>query len=292
MHKLWMVVLVVMLVVVAPTIAQDAEPDTTPRLLSAYFGLDNALPRAANRACRGAFGADGMPVIFSHPVDMGTLEAGDFAVITEGGAVYTPRCVTLGPAADVGEMRTALLIGEFGDAVDDPPLTVEIVSEVLSGSGDPGTPQAANLANALNFFGASVAVTPLDAGPFLVDAEVIPEVDWVLDVRGRQGQGSGCPVDGLVQIVRVKWAGGVSKPGGDEVDDVEREAYTVTVLGADGTESDVTPFALGDLNDGDNNHHLCLDVAGEALSVTFAAGYLTDPNEDALNPEMTVAVQG
>ena len=39
-------------------------------LLSAFFGIDNGLPRAANRGiCRGAAGKDGMPVIFStsHP---------------------------------------------------------------------------------------------------------------------------------------------------------------------------------------------------------------------------------
>ena len=34
-------------------------------LLSAFFGIDNGLPRVANRGiCRGAAGQDGMPVIF------------------------------------------------------------------------------------------------------------------------------------------------------------------------------------------------------------------------------------
>jgi hypothetical protein len=53
----------------------------------------------------------------------------------------------------------------------------------------------------------------------------------------------------------------------------------------------VTPFALADLGDGDNNHLLCLDVRGEPLSVYFPAGYLYDPNEDTLNPETSIAVQ-
>ncbi len=35
-------------------------------LLSAFFGLDNGLPLRSEAVCRGAEGADGMPVIFSH----------------------------------------------------------------------------------------------------------------------------------------------------------------------------------------------------------------------------------
>ena len=44
------------------------------------------------------------------------------------------------------------------------------------------------------------------------------------------------------------------------------------------------PFALGNLNDNDNNHDLCLDVEGTPVSVSFPAGYVTDPNGD-LNPD-------
>lgn len=260
-------------------------------LLSAYFGLDNSLPRLINRVCRRGAGLDGMPVIFSHPVDQGTLEPEDFAVITESGVINTPRCATLAPATDVGEMRTVLLIGEFGNADDDPPVQVEIVDEILSGSGDPGAPATPDGEAALNFMGSTVDVTPLSAGPFLVDAEIVPEADWVLDVEGQQQQGSGCPSDGLVQIVRVKWAGGVTKPGNEEVDDLEREQYQVILIDADGEEVIVTPFALADLDDGDNNHMLCLDIEGEPVSVTFAEGYLTDPNEDTLNPETTVEIK-
>lgn len=35
-------------------------------LLSAFFGLDNGLPPRSEGVCRGAGGADGLPVIFSH----------------------------------------------------------------------------------------------------------------------------------------------------------------------------------------------------------------------------------
>jgi len=90
-------------------------------------------------------------------------------------------------------------------------------------------------------------------------------------------------------VVRVTWTGGVTKPGGDEIDDVERVQYKVTVLLEDGSKIEVTPFALADLGDSDNNHELCLDVAGTPQSVFFPAGYLTDPRED-LNPGTTIAI--
>lgn len=99
---------------------------------------------------------------------------------------------------------------------------------------------------------------------------------------------AGCPV-GAVQVVRATWAGGITKVGGDEVDDNERVAYRVTLRSEDGQESNVVPFAIGDLGDGDNNHELCLDQSEEPLGVQFSAGFVTDPRED-LNPKTQMTV--
>jgi len=55
------------------------------------------------------------------------------------------------------------------------------------------------------------------------------------------------------------------------------------------SQREITPVALADLGDGDNNHLLCLDTADAPLSVSFPAGVLTDPNDD-LNPATSVAV--
>ncbi len=257
-----------------------AAQDTVSQLLSAYFGLDNSLPLAANGLCLRARGQDGMPIIFSEVIDPGTLQADDFAVITESGVVNKPICATLSPAVDVGELRTVLLIGEFGDAENDPPVRVEIVGDILA-SG----------ASAANFLGAIVKVTPLSAGPNLIVAESVPQNQWTLDRESGRQQGDGCPSADTLQIVRVTWAGGVSNAQGDEAEDVERTLYRVTIKQADGTEAEVIPFALADLGDGDNNHLLCLDVRGEPVAVFFPAGYLLDPNRDTLNPDTSVSVQ-
>jgi hypothetical protein len=248
-------------------------------LLSAFFGLDNGLPPRSEAVCQGAGGADGMPVIFSRELNVDTLQPGDFRVTTASGNVGQLVCVTLLPAIDPGELRTALLVGEYGAAQTDPPVIVEIVGNVHS------------IDNTVNFKGASIEVTPLDPGPTLILAETLPRTIWRLgrESNGRPGSSTGCPTEGVEQIVRVVWTGGVTTVNNEEPGDLERNAYRVTVRSADGSATDVTPFALGDLADNDNNHELCLDTTDVPVSVSFPAGYLTDPNND-LNPATTVEV--
>lgn len=249
--------------------------------LSAFFGLDNGLPLPSNvRLCRGAGRADGMPLIFATEIAVATLQAGDIEVRTASGALGAVTCLTMAPALDTGELRTALLIGEFGSADADPPVTVTITGNVLSLDGR------------YNYRGTSVAVTPLAPGPTLVLAETSPEPQWKLGVtEGSFSVGTGCPV-GTTQAVRVVWAGGVTTPpDGGEPGDAERDRYRVELIDPAGATMEAIPFALGDLADGDNNHLLCLNVAGTPQRVTFPAGYLIDPNGD-VNPDTAVLVTG
>jgi hypothetical protein len=251
-----------------------AANDQTARLLSAFFGRDNGLGVGVNRICPGASGQDGMPIVLSHTIDPETLQSQDFRVFTRSGAERTPICSTLRPASDAGELRTVLLIGEFGDAANDPPVKVLVVDHLLSDgmTGDP-----------VNFRGTQTHVTPLDAGPSLVLAEVVPEDGW-----STEGRRSACP-EGIQQVVRATWAGGVRLPNGGEPGDVERALYRVTVEGPDGSSDEIVPAALADLGDRDNNHLLCLDTSAPAVSVSFPAGHLVDPNQD-LNQDTHVAV--
>ena len=247
-------------------------------LLSAFFGLDNALPRTARLICRRAPGKDGMPVIFSTEIDHTTIQAGDFRVTTASGATGKMLCVTLLPATDGGELRTVLLVGEFGAAETDPPVSVEIVGHLHSIDGT------------VDFRGAQVDVKPLAPGPSLVMAEIADPDAQDLGLGQRRTDGDDCPTDGILQAVRVVWAGGVALENGDEPGDAERDLYRVTVRAADGTDREIAPAALADLGDGDNNHLLCLDTADTPISVAFPAGVFTDPNDD-LNPATSVAVR-
>ncbi len=256
--------------------AAQAANGEAARPLSAFFGLDNRLPAGANLLCQGAAGQDGMPVVLSHTVDAETLQPGDFRIVTESGSERTPLCTTLRPAGDPGELRTVLLIGEFGNADDDPPVKVLVVGDLLS-DGVAGEP--------VNFRGTETSVTPLDAGPSLVLAEVVPEDRWSTESRG-----TACP-EGIRQVVRATWAGGVRLPNGDDAGDAERALYRVTVERPDGSRDEIAPAALADLQDQDNNHLLCLDTSAPAVAVSFPGGHLVDPNQD-LNPDTQVAVSG
>jgi hypothetical protein len=207
------------------------------------------------------------------------MQAGDFRVTTASGKVGEILAVTLAPADDKGEHRTVLFAGSYG-SIDDQPVKVEVVGNLLSKDGT------------LNFQGTGINVTPLEEGAKMVWAEVVPENEWEVGKKSTPlawGGGSGA-AEGSKQVVRVTWSGGITKPTGGEVDDAERLLYKVTVLLDDGRKVTVTPFALGDLGDGDNNHELCLDVDGTPESVYFPAGKVKDPRKD-LNPETTIVIQ-
>lgn len=259
-----------------PCISQEPSPPgtTSARLLSAFFGLDNGLGVGINRICPGASGQDGMPVVLSHTIDPATLQREDFRVVTRSGSERTPLCVTLAPARDPGELRTVLLIGELGDAANDPPVKALVVGDLLS-DGKAGGP--------VSFRGTETQVIPLDAGPTLALAEVVPEEEWSVS-----GRGSACP-PGAQQVVRATWTGGVRLPNGDDPGDAERELYRVTVERPDGSREEIAPAALAELGDNDNNHLLCLSTADRAVSVAFPAGHLVDPNRD-LNPDTQINV--
>ncbi len=258
-------------------IAQADAAGEPASLLSAFFGLDNELPFRANMLCLGAAGMDGMPVVLSQTVDQATLQPDDFQVVTASGELRVPSCATLRPAQDPGELRTVLLIGEFGNSDDDPPVSVQVVGELLSAAAH------SQSGKQVNFQGSSTEIIPLNAGPSLVLAQRIPIANLAPDTRGTT-----CP-EGVAQAVRVTWTGGVRRPGREEVGDAERQAYRVTVQRADGTTAEVIPARLADLEDGDNNHLLCLDTTDTAISVSFPAGHLVDPNQD-LNPHTQVDV--
>jgi len=254
--------------------AEEVREDAPVALLSAFFGLDNDLPFLANMLCLGASGQDGMPVVLSHTVDPESLQAEDFVVVSRSGAERTPHCVTLRPAQDPGELRTVLLIGEFGNSNEDPPESVRVTGDLFSVAED---------GEQVNFRGSRVKVIPLSAGPSLILAERIPVENLTSETRGTV-----CP-DDIAQVVRVTWTGGVRLPNREDPGDAERKLYEVTVARKDGSFDKIVPAALADLDDGDNNHFLCLDTPDDAISVRFPAGIFVDPNQD-LNPDSQVTV--
>ena len=251
----------------------DTSPikSSPPTLLSAFFGLDNAMPSAINILCFGAAGDDGMPVVLSHRISSDSLRPEQFQITTRSGQLRTPECATLRPAGDPGERRTVLLIGEFGNADTDPPEVVTIVEDLLS-----------DMAAPLNFKGQSVEVTPLSEGPSMVLAESVDREEWAVDRRGTQ-----CPSEGVRQIIRVTWNGGVRLANRDEPGDAEKGLYSIKMEPEQGESYITHPIAIAELGDNDNHHFLCLDTDDKASAVSFPSGHFIDPNRD-LNPDTSV----
>lgn len=239
-------------------VPRPALDEAPPRLVSAFFGLDHALPPESRWLCAEGPGRDGLPVTFSRRV-VGRVDPSAFTVTTRSGSRLHPTCATTAPATGRSKNHTVLLIGELGAEPADPPVRVEVTGSLpLEGGAD---------AQGLN-----AEITPLDAGPTLVLAFA----------GAPKAVDSSCPV-GARQVVVVVWAGGVTPAPGKTAED-HRAGYRVST-----TEGPVTPFALGDLGDRDNYVHLCLDTDAAATRVSFAPGLLVDPRGDA-NPETSVEV--
>jgi hypothetical protein len=238
-------------------------------IIAANYGSAGLPQNLGVLVCPDAPGRDGMPVHFETEVS-GPVYPEDFIVRGEGGDIRPVLCATFDPSDDIGDRRSILLIGEFGNA-EDQPVSVEVVGDIWSTDFS------------VSYQGAYADIIPLEAPPALILAEVVPEAEWDLDNPGTQlpwGGGTGCPSEGTQQVLRVAWGGGVLAVGGTEVTAAEWQRYTVVMRAEDGSIGLLRPFAAGDLNDGDNNHELCLNRSGRPLAVRFPAGLLQDPNND------------
>jgi hypothetical protein len=235
------------------------------KILSAFFGLDNALPKTSLGISPKAPGSDGMPVVFSHELDPNTLDATDFQIRTQKDQVYGVEVVTLKPASEAFELRTVLLIGDYGNAPENEPKEVEIIGDLLARSGQ-------------NFKGQKITVTPLDRGPFLSYAEYFKldnDYPYVAD-----GRGCDCPKNKTTTVVRTVWAGGVRAINGEELGEKALQNFSIILRNGKDTMT-IYPFQIADVGDNDNNIDLCIKEVGIPLSVNVKANTAIDPRDDA-----------
>lgn len=251
----------------------DIDKTREAHLLTAFFGLDNALPWDAIGLSWRAPCKDGMPLVFSQEVDPKTLDPSDFEITTEKGNKHIPNGVTLLPANEEFELRTILLIGDYGDYPDDEPVTVKIVGDLTSRSGQ-------------NYKGQLVRVIPLEEGPTLSYAEYFTfDQDYPYVENGR---GCDCPEKETHMVVRTVWAGGVRALNGNEPGQIELSSFEVTMV--QGTDTlIISPYQLADLADNDNNIDLCLKESGIPILVSVKENVAIDPRGDK-NPETKLKV--
>jgi len=244
-----------------------------PKILTAFFGLDNGLTRRTRVMYKKAPGKDGMPLVFSHELDPTTMEGADFAVTTAKGDVIIVEATSLLPANEEFELRTVLLIGEYGNHPDNPPVSVEVVGDLMARTGQ-------------NFKGKSIEVIPLEEGPVLSYAEyftIDEEYPYVA-----KGKGCDCPKEETKMVVKAVWSGGVRTINGEELGESERDDFTVTLVNGSDTVK-VTPFQLADLGDNENNIDLCISREGIPILLQVKENIAIDPNDDK-NPKSEIEI--
>ena len=230
-------------------------------LVSAFFGLDNALPGLMCNQPGSLL--DGMPVNFRFPLDPSSLAETDFEVVDSLGNTHTPGCVFLAPADEDGENRTVLLLSEFGTASTNPPVEVRIVGDLLTAETFSGESACSEIIN-LNGL-ATTNVVPLDAGPSLFFAQRI------------EGNLNECTSG--TQTIQVAWNGGVTPYiSGDAESDLFQ--YYVGYSDSAGVLIPHVPISISDIEDNDNFHQLCFASSEEIVQVSMMANTVEDPNHD------------
>lgn len=248
-----------------------AQTSTSGTLLSAFFSVNNALPNNVRSFCKDGPDMDSLPVVASDEIDETTLDPEDFEVTLLDGSKAVPICASLRPADEANENRTIHLIGEFGDPVTNPAITVKVVGDLRGEVRSDGLTPI--------FLDAEESVTALASGPAIVFAEKIITTELEL-ADTTTTMGTACPRTGTKQALRIMWDGSVTKDGATEITDTERVKFRVVLRLRDGSRKRVTPFAMGDLNDGDNVQDLCLKQGARPISVRVKAGAVADPNGD------------
>jgi len=254
MRKKTIVSVTAILFFVGNTISQDT-------LVSAFFGLDNALPGLLCNQPGSLL--DGMPVNFQFPLDASSLSETDFEVLDNLGNVHTPICALLAPANENGENRTVLLLGEFGTAVSNPPVEVSVVGDLLTTETFSGESACSEIIN-LNGI-TTTNVVPLADGPSLFFAQKI------------EGDLNEC-ISGT-QTIQVAWDGGVTPYiSSDEESDLFQ--YYTGYSDSSGVLVPHAPISIADINDNDNFHQLCFPTSEEIVKISMTANTVEDPNQD------------
>ncbi len=229
-------------------------------LISAFFGLDNGMPQKSMGIWSKAPGKDGMPLVFSHEIDPASLKPNVFQITTQNGDKLNVAFVTFKPAIEEFELRTILLIGEFGNSPENEPKEVEIIGDLKTRDGQ-------------NLKGQKIE----EMGPFISYAEYfLLDKDYPFREKG---VGCDCPKTETISVIRTVWAGGVRADNGKELGEKELSSFSITLIQNSDTFI-VHPFHIADIDDNDNNIDLCIKETGIPILVEAKENIAIDPRGD------------
>lgn len=241
----------------------QAKSQDSAVLVSAFFGLDDAIPLLGSFLCPGALGMDGMPVNFKFAIDATSLSAADFEVVDSLGTIHIPMCAVLGPANEPGENRSVLLFGEFGTADTNPPVEVRVVGDLLTSNALSDESACSEIMNLKGI--TTKNVIRLAEGPSLFFAQKL--------------DGNLTECSSGIQTIQAVWDGGITPYISD---DTESDLFQYYIGYADsaGVLIPHVPISIADINDNDNFHQLCFATNYQIVKISMMANTVEDPNGD------------
>jgi len=245
--------------------------------------VTNVASSIALKARCGLFGTwewmDGMPVTFNFPMAK-IPDKSAFQLELSDGTVTSPECVMEAPANEENELDTLLLLGQFGDGMQDSiwPLKLRIIGEVVL-SGPQGELNAEGL----------VFESPLDMRYTHSSVRMVYARMWDVNDFDEGDRYPTWPLPSssypnncqslfpsTSHIIRVGFSGGVTRDGVAGVTPDQQNVFSLsTVLG-----QQVSYLGLADLGktltaepgqmyeqDGDNYLDVCLDLSSQGEAV-------------------------
>lgn len=232
-------------VVVPPPDADGQGGARRPTILSAHLAIDEGGDE------------DVLVVVFSTEVDPLGLEPHHFAVLLRDGRYSHPVRAVLAPANESDENRTVALIGDFGDAEDNPPTLVTVAGLVHAEDGA-----------VLQGLG--------------LEVRAFAEPGTIVHAERLAGSERACA--DAPHVIRTYWTDGLQG--------VTRDALPRIRVSTSGAE-EVQPSAFddhpvgGDERGADNVLDLCVDGEATPVRLQIPADVFTDP---AGHPNAAVSI--
>lgn len=234
---------------------------TWPKIVSASFEYDNKVPAKAEKWAKGASGKDGILLTLSHNIDISTLSADHFTVITKNKTKYKPEIATFSPAEEHFETRAVWLYGLMGNNINNPPSEIFITGELKSQDGQ-------------RFYGEKISVDPIKSLPKVVNAEYFTYNDKY--PHKASGKGCDCPKNKTKWVLQTMWNSPVKSMKDEELGNESLEKFKVMAWSTDNKLNAYTPFQFGDLNDDDNFVDLCFDDTFSPVAFEIEANTVMD----------------
>ena len=236
---------------------------------------------------------DGIPLVFNSPLQARPAPDSVQLQLSDGALVH-PVCVMLGPANEDNELDTLLLLGHFGDGLNDTlrPVSISIVEDVtLVGPEGPTNARGLSYSSQedFNYLTSTVRLTSAKLWDATTNPEDFRPPTWPLPSSTYPNH-CGSLYPATSHVLRATFSGGVTTDGITSIRPTNKNIFrlssdlqtSLTYLGlADLGQTTGEELAAGEKyrQDGDNYLDICLDLSGQQddLAGDITLEVLCDP---------------